>query len=79
MEQPIELKLMDYLSERLAASLGDLAEFAGQPEEQVRPTLEQMEREQLIHRVTDSVRGQVLFAPTPRGILKSRQRSRSVY
>jgi len=79
MDAALELRILTYLTDRLSAGVRELVEASGQDEAVVKPALKEMEREQLIHRVTDSVRGEDLFSPTARGILKVRHSMKSAY
>jgi DNA-binding MarR family transcriptional regulator len=65
--------VMRTLSSRLSASVSDLSKELRVTVEQLEPVLETLERDDMIHRASDSVTGEVLVSPTSRGLVRVRK------
>jgi len=65
--------VMRTLSSRLSASVSDLSKELRVTVEELQPILESLERDDMIHRVSDSVTGEVLVSPTSRGLVRVRK------
>jgi DNA-binding MarR family transcriptional regulator len=65
--------VMRTLSSRLSASVSDLSKELRVTDEQLQSVLDNLERDDMIHRVSDSVTGEVLVSPTSRGLVRVRK------